>query len=98
MYIVIFTLLGFVAGGLAMMVALDVKRKRVNKLKEETERSAEELRTQQNQFAAETQREKEVHSSHVQEQLGKIRAFEAKLKEQAEAFTKLAEQVTTSLP
>lgn len=95
----IFALVGFVGGGLAMMVALDAKRKRLQKVenvnaaqKAEHEQNVEQLRVRHQQFSQEMQQDRESVSRQLQERLDKVRAFETSLNEQASKLTEAARQ------
>jgi T5orf172 domain len=86
----VFALVGFACGGIAMMVALDAKRKRLQEIEAENsarsadhQKNVEELRNRQNGFSGEMQRERELLSQQLQERREKIIAYESGLNEQA---------------
>ena len=79
-----FALTGFVCGGLAMMVAFDLKRKRLRRMQTKNSIRADDYRRQiydlqirQEEFAQEMQREKESNARQLQERVDKIRGHEA---------------------
>jgi hypothetical protein len=86
----LFALIGFACGGVAMFVALDAKRKRLQKAEtenasraEEHQRNVEELRSRQVQFSEDMQRERQSLSRQLEERLDKLRGFEATLQDQS---------------
>src|SRR6476646_2747940 len=96
----LFALVGFACGGFAMMIALDAKRKKIQRDRAENaanaaqhQQEAEQLRNQHRQFAEEMQRERENLSRHLQERLDKVRAFEEQLELQAGKLTAFQQQL-----
>src|SRR3954463_11405608 len=86
----VFALVGFACGGLATIIALDAKRKKLQTMqadiatsKTEHELEVEDLRNQQQRFSQEMKVERESLSRQVQERIEKIQGFEVTLKSQA---------------
>ena len=87
---IVFALVGFACGGLATIVALDTKRKKLQAIqadistsKTEHRLEVDDLRNQQQKFSQEIKIERETLSRQLQERIEKIQGFEATLKTQA---------------
>jgi T5orf172 domain len=90
MFPMLFAIIGFVCGGLAVFAAVDLKRKRVQELGNEISKrendykqNAERLMTEQTQFTEVMQRERESLSRQLQERVEKLNLYEKSLSENA---------------